>query len=68
MTLGQPDSEISQKLKIGDIVTFTYEYHSRVDVPVNPQIMRVRQDLTWRDVLRDNANEMQKELNGILFS
>ena len=44
----------------GDIVTFSYEYHSKSAAPVNPIIYKVRTDITWEDVvsnfLRDNPS------------
>ena len=55
LTLPQPELLPSRQIKVGDIATFTYEYHARIDTPINPQITRIRQDLTWRDVLRDHV-------------
>eukprot|EP00026_Physarum_polycephalum_P001919 Phypoly_transcript_01922.p1 GENE.Phypoly_transcript_01922~~Phypoly_transcript_01922.p1 ORF type:complete len:959 (+),score=104.66 Phypoly_transcript_01922:166-3042(+) len=42
--------------KKGDVVTFTFENFSNRSLPINPEISRVREDLTWRDVLRLHAN------------
>ena len=41
----------------GDIVTFSYEIHARKDLPVNPEIYRIRTDVSWEDVLHSSASE-----------
>jgi hypothetical protein len=48
----------------GDIVTFSYEVHARKDLPVNPEISRIRTDVLWEDVQRSAASE-QKLLRGM---
>jgi hypothetical protein len=54
-------------LKRGDVVTFSYETLSRRAVPVNPEILRVRTDLTWIDVVRSflSDNSKLELLNGM---
>ena len=42
---------------IGDVVTFSYESHSRRDEPVNPKIFRVRADVSWEELMESNARE-----------
>lgn len=53
----------------GDIVTFSYEINTRHELPVNPEIIRVRSDVTWLDVVHshDHATD-QKFINGIQIS
>ena len=41
----------------GDVVTVEYDHFSKTDVPVDPKLTRIREDLEWRDVLRDFVNE-----------
>eukprot|EP00026_Physarum_polycephalum_P002905 Phypoly_transcript_02914.p1 GENE.Phypoly_transcript_02914~~Phypoly_transcript_02914.p1 ORF type:complete len:836 (+),score=73.69 Phypoly_transcript_02914:81-2588(+) len=60
--LNLPEPELDVPVKIGDIVTFTYEHHSRSEVPLNPQIIRVRHDISWRNVLRDHAEQIESEI------
>lgn len=43
------------RLVMGDIVTFAYDNYSSRSLPIYPKIIRVRKDLTWKDVLRENA-------------
>ena len=47
-------------------MSFSYECHSRRDVPVNPKIYRVRGDLSWEDVIYNSARE-KSYLNGTLW-
>eukprot|EP00026_Physarum_polycephalum_P001074 Phypoly_transcript_01075.p1 GENE.Phypoly_transcript_01075~~Phypoly_transcript_01075.p1 ORF type:complete len:1059 (+),score=134.10 Phypoly_transcript_01075:98-3274(+) len=50
-----------QEYKKGDVVTFSYENFSRNSIPVNPKILRVRKDLSWKGVL---AQESRPSLLG----
>lgn len=50
-------------LRRGMIVTFSFEAHSRRELPVNPKIMRIRQDLSWDDIMKDDF-VAQSILNG----
>lgn len=55
-------------VKEGDIVTFSYDSYSRRKlIPVNPKIIRVRNDISWQQVVATHANEspFQLSLNGI---
>lgn len=54
-------------VKVGEIVTFTYETSSRRSVPTNPKITRVRSDVSWDDVVINAAKE-QKFLKGSLLN
>jgi len=48
----------------GDIVSFSYEQYARNMVPVSPKVFRIRTDVTWQDVVRNETGE-QLLLNGI---
>jgi hypothetical protein len=48
----------------GDIVTFSYDTTFKKDLPTNPEITRIRTDITWKDVLTSYINEA-KHLNGM---
>lgn len=43
----------SEMPKKGDIVTFTYDNLWNRTIPVNAEVIRVRNDLFWRDIIRD---------------
>ena len=49
---------------VGEIVTYTYDGHNAKDLPVSPQILRVRRDLLWLDVVL-NYRRDRKFLNGM---
>jgi hypothetical protein len=42
---------------IGAVVTFSYESHSRRDEVVNPKIFRIREDVSWEEVVENYATE-----------
>ena len=42
--------------KPGEVVTFTYQNYIRHEIPVDPQIQRIRLDISWEDVLVDYAS------------
>eukprot|EP00026_Physarum_polycephalum_P001926 Phypoly_transcript_01929.p1 GENE.Phypoly_transcript_01929~~Phypoly_transcript_01929.p1 ORF type:complete len:592 (+),score=74.28 Phypoly_transcript_01929:633-2408(+) len=52
-TFEVPDAESIPLLKIGDVVTFTYEYYSQKSLPTAPKILRKRKDLAWDDVVME---------------
>ncbi len=41
------------ELEEGDIVTFSYDYASRTETPINILLLHVRHDLKWQDVVYD---------------
>lgn len=47
----------------GDVVTFAYDNVIRASVPVNPIVVRVRNDMSWEQVLKENAQS--QDLNGM---
>jgi hypothetical protein len=53
------------------VVTFTYDDYSRRDTPFNARIYRVRDDLSWQEVveryLHDTPHAHALPLNGIRF-
>lgn len=50
----------------GDVVTFSYKDFTQYGVPVDPQLIRVRNDLDWQDTLQNYVQSLP--LNGILFT
>eukprot|EP00026_Physarum_polycephalum_P001724 Phypoly_transcript_01726.p1 GENE.Phypoly_transcript_01726~~Phypoly_transcript_01726.p1 ORF type:complete len:978 (+),score=124.21 Phypoly_transcript_01726:128-3061(+) len=54
-----PESVQVPTPSVGEVVTFTYEIHSRRDVPVNPKISRVRTDLAWDDVVMNSPSDIK---------
>eukprot|EP00026_Physarum_polycephalum_P005007 Phypoly_transcript_05033.p1 GENE.Phypoly_transcript_05033~~Phypoly_transcript_05033.p1 ORF type:complete len:665 (+),score=73.56 Phypoly_transcript_05033:296-1996(+) len=44
-------------LKIGEVVTFSFERYARKDVPANPKIQRIRTDIDWADVVDNSLKE-----------
>lgn len=46
---------VQMPLKKGDVVSFSYTAYSRYSVPKNAQIIRLRLDLTWKEVLLQHA-------------
>eukprot|EP00026_Physarum_polycephalum_P001049 Phypoly_transcript_01050.p1 GENE.Phypoly_transcript_01050~~Phypoly_transcript_01050.p1 ORF type:complete len:906 (+),score=142.25 Phypoly_transcript_01050:476-3193(+) len=56
--------------KIGDIVTFSYEDFSRKASPVNPNIYRIRTDVSWKDVVRnfDEETAFSKQMEEAKFT
>lgn len=43
----------------GDVVCFTYENYSR-NSPTNPKVVRIRKDISWKEVLSDAAASTPK--------
>jgi hypothetical protein len=41
-------------LKVGDIVTFSFDAFSRISGPRYPKLERIRKDISWEDVLRSH--------------
>lgn len=52
------------KVKVGEIVSIEYESNYRRIIPARCRVFRIRSDLVWADVLRNNAAE-KKFLNGL---
>ena len=65
------NNKTNVKLKKGDVVTFTYDDYSRRDTPFNARIYRVRDDLSWEEVvqryLRDTPHAQALPLTGTLL-
>lgn len=47
-------------LKEGDIITFACETYSANSIPVKPQILRIRQDVTWQTILKEYAQDSKQ--------
>lgn len=63
-TISVPTRDVLiRQLKIGDIVSFSYERHARRYGPVNPQVYRVRTDISWQEAVLQ-AKKDAKYLNG----
>eukprot|EP00026_Physarum_polycephalum_P002048 Phypoly_transcript_02052.p1 GENE.Phypoly_transcript_02052~~Phypoly_transcript_02052.p1 ORF type:complete len:648 (+),score=89.30 Phypoly_transcript_02052:207-2150(+) len=60
--------KISQPVK-GEVVSFSYEALARRSAPMNPVIYRVREDLTWDDVLASQftQNEFSRSVENSLL-
>lgn len=52
--------------QVGEIVTFSYENFVRGRLPVHPTILRVRSDLSWKDVVLNYFHD-SKNLSGIII-
>jgi len=50
--------------KIGEVVSFSFENNTYRDVPLNPEVSRVRFDLLWEDAVQNFFRE-NKALPGI---
>lgn len=37
-------------VKVGDVVSFTYNIDIRKSLPVSPKIFRIRNDVLWEDI------------------
>lgn len=47
----------------GDIVSFSFKIDSRKELPVDAEIIRVRRDVSWEDVISSHSSD----INGIIF-
>lgn len=65
-SIGPKIGPLGPLLGPGDVVTFSYEQHARREGPVNATIVRVRNDISWEHVVRNNSCE-RKFIQGILF-
>lgn len=54
-------------LRVGDVVTFSFDLSSRRNIPVSPKILRIREDLEWDEVVLSSAASEGRHLSGILF-
>jgi hypothetical protein len=50
----------------GDIATFTYENFSRFAIPINPKIYRIRDDVTWQQVIYNFHQNTQLSFQGTI--
>ena len=58
------DSSIRKFLKVGSVVSYKYLKISKSGLPVAPVIFRVRDDMTWKEVLHNYASPRKKEFIG----
>lgn len=59
LPLQQDNITNEQKVLKGDVITFSYD-HINLVVPQNPKLVRVRGDITWKDIIKTTS----KDLNG----
>jgi len=52
------NAKLGTEPKVGNVVTFTYENFSRRALPVNPQILRIREDVSWEEVLFNHVHDV----------
>eukprot|EP00026_Physarum_polycephalum_P002644 Phypoly_transcript_02652.p1 GENE.Phypoly_transcript_02652~~Phypoly_transcript_02652.p1 ORF type:complete len:698 (+),score=61.56 Phypoly_transcript_02652:137-2095(+) len=45
------------KPSLGDIVSFSYDESSRLDIPNHPSVFRIRTDIEWDDVVSSSCTE-----------
>lgn len=53
--------QLTSRPKRGDIVSFSYESYSRYAVPLHVTVFRIRQDLSWGDVIRNYLADLPKD-------
>eukprot|EP00026_Physarum_polycephalum_P000178 Phypoly_transcript_00178.p1 GENE.Phypoly_transcript_00178~~Phypoly_transcript_00178.p1 ORF type:complete len:1068 (-),score=137.60 Phypoly_transcript_00178:3031-5769(-) len=52
VTFHVPNENVQvSNVSVGDIVTFSYENQAKKDIPTNPKIYRIRNDVSWKDVV-----------------
>jgi hypothetical protein len=51
------DDVFTPALRVGDVVSFSYERNPKTDMPYNPKIVRIRTDLVWEDVIQSSHND-----------
>lgn len=51
------EREKEEKIRRGEVVTFTYDTYSRRALPMNVVVLRSRFDLSWEDVLHNFEND-----------
>ena len=49
--MGPEDYTLEREPLEGDVVSFSYDHQARIEIPTNPKVYRIRDDLTWQDVL-----------------
>lgn len=54
-----------EELKKDDIVTFSYDTWQDQSTPVNPVIVRIRQDMSWEEVMLNHA--LENSVKGFFF-
>eukprot|EP00026_Physarum_polycephalum_P002270 Phypoly_transcript_02276.p1 GENE.Phypoly_transcript_02276~~Phypoly_transcript_02276.p1 ORF type:complete len:794 (+),score=74.23 Phypoly_transcript_02276:119-2500(+) len=57
-----PENVNVRNLSVGDVVSFSYESHTRKNIVVNPKINRVRNDIPWQST---NLQDYQLEQNSL---
>jgi len=65
MKVERENIKIETEVRRGDIVSFSFDNFSKSSIPVNPQVYRIRADVTWEDVINNESGDPQ--LNGIII-
>lgn len=65
---GDQVASLQPRPKKGAIVTFAYDNYTQGCAPVNPKLVRLREDVSWDDVINDHLSQSPRPLilNGIL--
>ena len=58
-TVPPENIQISTRISVGDVVTFSYENRPQSPLPVNPVIIRLRTDVSWKDILHLHFKEQR---------
>ena len=46
-------------IRVGDVVSFSYERNPKTELPYNPKIVRIRTDLAWEDVVQNSLKDIK---------
>lgn len=49
----------------GDVVSFSYKGFTPAGIPVDPQLVSIRTDLDWQDVLQNHVQDLA--MNGAIL-
>eukprot|EP00026_Physarum_polycephalum_P000469 Phypoly_transcript_00470.p1 GENE.Phypoly_transcript_00470~~Phypoly_transcript_00470.p1 ORF type:complete len:781 (-),score=102.87 Phypoly_transcript_00470:244-2586(-) len=52
VSVPQENNFLGEDVKVGDVVTFSYENVNQKDIPLDPKIIRVRHDVAWKEVAK----------------
>lgn len=56
-----------QPLHVGDVVTFSFSTYSTTGKPIEPTILQVRKDISWRDVVVDSISSFNSMSGNFTF-
>lgn len=66
-TVGKENILLDSALRKGNVVSFSFENYTRNSAPVNPKVYRIREDISWEEVISNHLREIQNTdaLSGI---